>query len=293
MLVGEADLRIFIHDAVAPHHDKDYRTLVVFPLRLLEDVALNIVMMDYGGKVTTHLLEGARSGEGSPQAWMLIYRGHARALRPRAPSAGEAGGEACLGAFQQTLRKEATVMNGWEEFLNRDARGTEVSWNTYVKCQACEEHPAAREAALRAGRRAAAEEPARAPAIRAALQLWEELVSEHPGALGDTHAFRWGPRFKEVFAGTAGVTRAVEQLGIQVDEPVELYQNPLHPKESERKEDHDLSNPDVAEALVREADTPRAREWPTCGCSRTRAPPSVTTTPREAPAPGRSLKGRV
>ncbi|CAK0869924.1 unnamed protein product, partial [Prorocentrum cordatum] len=150
----------------------------------------------------------------------------------------------------------ATVMNGWEEFLNRDARGTEVSWSTYVKCQACEERPAAREAALRAGRRAAAAEPARAPAIRAALQLWGELVSEHPGALGDTPAFRWGPRFKEVFAGTAGVARAVERLGIQADEPVELYRNPLRPKESERREDHDLSNPDVAEALVKEADAP-------------------------------------
>ncbi|CAK0903497.1 unnamed protein product, partial [Prorocentrum cordatum] len=149
----------------------------------------------------------------------------------------------------------ATIMNGWEEFLNRDARGTEVSWSTYVKCQACGERPAAREAALRAGRRAATAEPARAPAIRAALQLWEELVSEHPGALGDTPAFRWGPRFKEVFAGTAGVTRAVKQLGIQADEPVELYRNPLHPKESEWREDHDLSNPDVAEALVKEADT--------------------------------------
>ncbi|CAK0807166.1 unnamed protein product, partial [Prorocentrum cordatum] len=130
-----------------------------------------------------------------------------------------------------------------------------VSWNTYVKCQACEERPAAREAALRAGRRAAAAGPARAPAIRAALQLWEELVSEHPGALGGTPAFRWGPRFKEAFAGTAGVTRAVERLGIQADEPVELYRNPLHPKESERREDHDLSNPDVAEAPVKEADT--------------------------------------
>ncbi|CAK0826150.1 unnamed protein product, partial [Prorocentrum cordatum] len=150
----------------------------------------------------------------------------------------------------------ATIMNGWEEFLNRDARGTEVSWSTYVKCQACEERPAAREAALRAGRRAATAEPARAPAIRAALQLWEELVSEHPGALGGTPAFRWGPRFKEVFAGTAGVTRAAKQLGIQADEPVELYRNPLHPKESERRGDHDLSNPDVAEALVKEADTP-------------------------------------
>ncbi|CAK0882884.1 unnamed protein product, partial [Prorocentrum cordatum] len=149
----------------------------------------------------------------------------------------------------------ATVMNGWEEFLNRDARGTEVSWSTYVKCQACEERPAAREAALRAGPRAAAAEPARAPAIRAALQLWEELVSERTGALGGTPAFRWGPRFKEVFAGTAGVTRAVEQLGIPADEPVELYRNPLHPKGSERRGDHDLSNPDVAEALVKEADT--------------------------------------
>ncbi|CAK0880153.1 unnamed protein product [Prorocentrum cordatum] len=240
LVVGEADLRIFIHDAVAPHHDKDYRALVAFPLRLLEDVVLNVVMTDYGGKVTTHFLEGARSGEGSPQAWMLIHRGHARALRPRTPTSGEAGGgDACLGALHQTLRREATVMNGWEEFLNRDARGTEVSWSTYVKCQACEERPAAREAALRAGRRAAAAEPARAPAIRAALQLWEELVSEHPGALGDTPAFRWGPRFKEVFAGTAGVTRAVERLGIQADEPVELYRNPLHPK-----------------ALVKEADAP-------------------------------------
>jgi len=80
--VGEADLRIFVHDAVAPHHDKDYRTLIVFPLTILEDLILHVLMIDYGGKVTVHELRGRKAGDDSPQAWMFIHRAHARALHP-------------------------------------------------------------------------------------------------------------------------------------------------------------------------------------------------------------------
>ena len=55
---GEADLRIYIHDAVAPNHDKDYRCLITFPPRILEDVVLTVLLVDYGGRVRAHELRG-------------------------------------------------------------------------------------------------------------------------------------------------------------------------------------------------------------------------------------------
>ncbi len=43
----EADLRVFAHDALAPHHDKDFRYLAALEMTLLRDVVLHVWRVDY------------------------------------------------------------------------------------------------------------------------------------------------------------------------------------------------------------------------------------------------------
>ena len=59
-----------------------------------------------------------------------------------------------------------------------------------------------------------------------------------------------------MFAGTAGVTREVQRVGIPADEPVELCEDPLHPKACERRAEHDVAREDVARGLIQQADMP-------------------------------------
>eukprot|EP00974_Lingulodinium_polyedra_P087582 8489015-Lingulodinium_polyedra.AAC.1 len=38
----EADLRVYVHDALAPHHDKDFKYLAALPMRCLEAPVLRV-----------------------------------------------------------------------------------------------------------------------------------------------------------------------------------------------------------------------------------------------------------
>ena len=85
---GEADLRIFAHDALAPHHDQDYRGLLAPPPRattFLEYMRLNVLLIDYGGKVRWKRLIGPKADGESPEAWMFIHRARAQAMGPPRP----------------------------------------------------------------------------------------------------------------------------------------------------------------------------------------------------------------
>ena len=42
----EADLRVFGHDALAPHRDEDFRYLALFPAEMLDDVCLHMWLVD-------------------------------------------------------------------------------------------------------------------------------------------------------------------------------------------------------------------------------------------------------
>ena len=46
---AEADLRVFAHDALYPHHDKDVRCVAAFPLTALKGARLHVWLVDRGG----------------------------------------------------------------------------------------------------------------------------------------------------------------------------------------------------------------------------------------------------
>ena len=77
---SEADVRMFIHDFVNYHHDKDYRCLAAFPPKLYEGVSLHIVRMDLTGGLTVEVIEGSQCQESSPKVWLLVSKGHMRLL---------------------------------------------------------------------------------------------------------------------------------------------------------------------------------------------------------------------
>ena len=47
----EADLRVYAHDAIAPHHDKDFRYLTVLPMNCLRSIHLKVWLVDIRGQV--------------------------------------------------------------------------------------------------------------------------------------------------------------------------------------------------------------------------------------------------
>ena len=49
VLQAEADLRVFVHDIMYPHHDKDVCSLSACPVTVLDDVCLHVWVMDYWG----------------------------------------------------------------------------------------------------------------------------------------------------------------------------------------------------------------------------------------------------
>ena len=82
----EASVRVWAHDALYPHHDKDYRSMAAFPAPALRNVALHVFRVGYWGSLRTDVIYGPDFDEASGvHAWLLIHRQHARALHQSAP----------------------------------------------------------------------------------------------------------------------------------------------------------------------------------------------------------------
>ena len=256
---GQADLRIFAHDAVSPHHDKDYRSLIAFPPKALADMILGVLIMDYGGRIKEHRLIGRDCSTHARTAWILIHRGHARAV---APPRGQACPPPGIDNLLQGTQEPDRLMDGWELWDRQDgAVGPLVTAKTYLKCPQCDSDPKAREAAWRAGQWIRANQPQLGGEITAALGRGHPLVwlqqrglLSDPTPLGAHPAFRWGPRLKEVFAGSARLTVAAQREGIPTDPPVELYEDPLRSRG--RQEHNDVLINEVRQRLLKEADAP-------------------------------------
>ena len=58
MTMQEASLRIFCHDALFPHHDRDVRTFAAFSLDLLRKVELRIWLVGPWGKLRELIFHG-------------------------------------------------------------------------------------------------------------------------------------------------------------------------------------------------------------------------------------------
>ena len=78
----EHELRMYAHDVLKPHHDKDYRSLAVYPLEQYGNIRLMILRVDYKGDVLPEIVQGPQWRAGQPTVWALIFRGHMMMLVP-------------------------------------------------------------------------------------------------------------------------------------------------------------------------------------------------------------------
>ncbi|CAE7410615.1 unnamed protein product, partial [Symbiodinium microadriaticum] len=54
----EAEIRVYTHDTIRANHDKDFRSLAVFPVQDLEDCKLIVIRADYKGDVVVETMTG-------------------------------------------------------------------------------------------------------------------------------------------------------------------------------------------------------------------------------------------
>lgn len=73
----EHELRTYIHDILSPHHEKDFRSLAVFPLEDLREAKVVVMRADYKGDLLVETVVGPQwQANGWHLIWALIYRGH-------------------------------------------------------------------------------------------------------------------------------------------------------------------------------------------------------------------------
>ena len=77
----EHELRIYCHDLVTAHHEKDFRAAAAFPVEELQDARIVVLRGDYKGGLVIEMVEGNRCDSG----WcifVLIWKGHMTLLQP-------------------------------------------------------------------------------------------------------------------------------------------------------------------------------------------------------------------
>lgn len=78
----EHELRMYSHDILKAHHDKDYRAVAVFPIEALGSNRLVTLRLDYKGDVIVENILGNQWKDGQPTIWTLIWKGHMTLLLP-------------------------------------------------------------------------------------------------------------------------------------------------------------------------------------------------------------------
>lgn len=81
----EHELRCQAHDVLHAHHERDFRTLAVFPVQALEDAKVVILRADVRGRL---LVEEIVGPNWQPQGWTifaLIWKGQMVLAQPRNP----------------------------------------------------------------------------------------------------------------------------------------------------------------------------------------------------------------
>ena len=80
----EHELRTYVHDILTPHHEKDFRSLAVFPLSDLQEAKVVVLRADYRGDLLVETVVGPQWRAGGWHVWALIARGHMTLLQPPA-----------------------------------------------------------------------------------------------------------------------------------------------------------------------------------------------------------------
>ncbi|CAK9031018.1 unnamed protein product [Durusdinium trenchii] len=76
------ELRVYLHDLLQPAHERDFRSLAVFPIMELMAAKVVVVRADFQGNLIVETVVGPEWEEGGWTLWTLIWKGHMVLLQP-------------------------------------------------------------------------------------------------------------------------------------------------------------------------------------------------------------------
>ena len=247
----EYELRMYTHDILKGHHDKDYRALAVFPIENLEEYRVIVVRTDYKGDYLPEIVQGTHWKTGQKDLWALIYKGHMTLLVPPSPEEGRR----VLKEFDAYVTPTLGFRYFWHQRHDqpRTAPGG-------VACRHCKNT-----------KKAGAEEVPqmiRKDSCLAAAALCSAggVYKQYHVKVAAEPSDETGLVLKEYFAGHGVITQGWLAAGGVAKEPVELYEDPHHRRGL--RPEHDLSKPSVQQECLKELEADVANvEWMACPCT--------------------------
>ena len=253
---AESLIRSYAHDCIRAHHEKDYRCLQAFPCDVLSNVTLMILRVNHWGKLEADILRGPEAQD-HHWACCVVHKGH---MRTGLHSEGSSGWQKLYTILKHNGKiSRETESVGWGALLN-DEEGSSMVPSKPPSCPRCTE--------LEAETGKVGEAPPAPPPSLTEVQVID-VTSAAGTPLKSRPAFAWGPRGKELWGGWGGWSKGLQYQGIPTEEPVELFEDPLHltgPRPA-----HDLRTKEVRQALLQEASAMPGPEAPNvwqlaCSC---------------------------
>ena len=237
----EHELRVYAHDILQPHHERDFRSFAVYPVEALEDARFVVMRADVRGRL---LIEAVIGDSWRPSQWTmfaLIWKGHMVLATP--PE------DMDVDTWLNAEEVVSTPILGFSFFWH--ARHDQaVSAPGKISCRHCKPGRKAGETACELRRHS----HLAAVATVAGSRDTEEKVTVR-GHRED------GLVFRELFARKGTLTAEWLRQGGKALEPVEVFSDP-HNRRGYRRE-HDLLQPEVRAAHLQ-----RAKFGGECGLGR-------------------------
>ena len=222
MTAVEHEMRVYVHDLTTAHHEKDFRSLAVFPINDLQDVKVVVLRTDYRGGVIVESVVGPSWRPGGTVAWVLIHKGHMTLVRP--PS-----------------EEVATTLLEEEEHTTTPAFGFTFFWHSRhdqtptspgkTHCRLCR-------TTRKAGTWTDCYRPYSCLALVASVAGTNETTQVLRGVRAAGKPYQQSELvLQEVFAGSGRITTKWKETA-PAEEPIEVFEEP-HKRRGYRQ-DHDL-----------------------------------------------------
>ena len=247
----EREIRMYSHDILKAHHDKDYRALAVFPLEALSSSRVAVIRLDYKGDILLETITGQHWKPGQKDLWCLVWKGHMTLLIPPSPEVGE--------RLIHTEDGFNTPSLGFSYYWHQRHDQPKVAPGLVV-CRLCKPM-----------KKVGSEETSALVRKTTCLPALGMYVAGGGGGPRRVHPAKRstggsGLVLREFFAGHGVITKAWLQEGAEALTPVELYEDP-HRQRGPRPE-HDLSKKEVQDKYKQEVrDHESNVHWVACPCT--------------------------
>eukprot|EP00435_Cladocopium_sp_Y103_P076123 s50_g77.t1 len=230
----EHELRVYVHDLIHAAHEKDFRSLSVFPIADLADALVVVLRADYRGGLVVETIQGRLWQKGGWVITVLIWKGHMTLLQ--APE------DVDVGTLLEAEDHVATPALGFEFFWHTRHDQTRTAPGK-VLCRLCKSSRKAGEVDWMVRTQSCLAQVATvAGGLHQPVEVHRMVRPLEKGLV-----------FQEIFAGTAGLTNEWKRT-MEALEPLELFEHP-HLKKGARPH-HDLLRPEVEERMGKTMEAP-------------------------------------